>query len=48
MDADISELVKIVTKLTDDGGIDVVFLGNSERKIAGAGSPEAIAQGCEN
>jgi alanyl-tRNA synthetase len=45
VDADISELVKIVTKLTDDGGIDVVFLGNSEGKIAGAGSPEAIAQG---
>jgi alanyl-tRNA synthetase len=45
VDADISELVKIVTKLTDDGGIDVVFLGNSEGKIAGAGSPEAVAQG---
>ncbi|MDD3753649.1 MAG: alanine--tRNA ligase [Methanobacterium sp.] len=45
VDADISELVKMVTKLTDDGGIDVVFLGNSEGKIAGAGSSEAIAKG---
>ncbi len=45
VDADISELVKMVTKLTDDGAVDVVFLANSEGKIAGAGSPAAIDRG---
>jgi len=45
VDADIGELVKMVTNLTDDGGVDVVILGNSEGKIAGAGSPKAIERG---
>jgi len=45
VDADIGELVKMVTKLTEDGGVDVVVLGNSEGKIAGAGSPKAMERG---
>jgi len=42
VDADIGELVKMVTQLTDDGGVDLVVLGNGEGKIAGAASPQAM------
>ncbi|PKL71269.1 MAG: alanine--tRNA ligase, partial [Methanobacteriales archaeon HGW-Methanobacteriales-2] len=42
VDADIGELVKMVTQLTDDGGVDLVVLGNGEGKIAGAASSKAI------
>lgn len=45
VDADIGELVKMVTQLTDDGGVDLVVLGNGEGKIAGAASPKAIDRG---
>ncbi|MBP1946157.1 alanyl-tRNA synthetase [Methanobacterium petrolearium] len=45
VDADIDELVKMVTQLTDDGGVDVVVLGNSDGKIAGAASSKAIDRG---
>ncbi|WP_155914779.1 alanine--tRNA ligase [Methanobacterium sp.] len=42
VEADMGELVKMVTQLTDDGGVDVVVLGNGEGKIAGAASPQAL------
>lgn len=42
VDAEIGELVKMVTQLTDDGGVDLVVLGNGEGKIAGAASSKAI------
>jgi alanyl-tRNA synthetase len=42
VEADIGELVKMVTQLTDDGGVDVVVLGNGEGKIAGAASSQAL------
>jgi len=42
VEADIGELVKMVTQLTDDGGVDVVVLGNTEGKIAGAASANAL------
>ncbi|MCC7550923.1 MAG: alanine--tRNA ligase [Methanobacterium sp.] len=42
VEADIGELVKMVTQLTDDGGVDVVVLGNTEGKIAGAASTKAL------
>ncbi len=42
VEADIGELVKMVTQLTDDGGVDVVVLGNGEGKIAGAASLKAL------
>jgi alanyl-tRNA synthetase len=45
IDADISELVKMVTQLTGDGGVDLVVLGNGDGKIAGAASPKAIDRG---
>ncbi len=45
VDADIGELVKMVTQLTDDGGVDLVVLGNGEGKIAGAASSKAIDKG---
>jgi alanyl-tRNA synthetase len=45
VDADIGELVKMVTQLTDDGGVDLVVLGNSEGKIAGAASKKATDNG---
>ena len=45
MDADIGELVKMVTQLTDDGGVDLVIMGNAEGKIAGAASKKAIDKG---
>jgi alanyl-tRNA synthetase len=42
VEADIGELVKMVTQLTDDGGVDVVVLGNRDGKIAGAASTRAL------
>ena len=45
VDADIGELVKMVTRLTDDGGVDLVVLGNGEGKIAGAASEKAMNRG---
>jgi alanyl-tRNA synthetase len=45
IEADISELVKMVTQLTGDGGVDLVVLGNGDGKIAGAASPKAIDRG---
>ncbi len=45
VDADIGELVKMVTRLTDDGGVDLVVLGNGEGKIAGAASGKAMDKG---
>jgi alanyl-tRNA synthetase len=45
VDAEISELVKMVTELTDDGKVDVAVLGSSEGKIAGAASQKALDKG---
>ena len=45
VDAEINELVKMVTELTDDGKVDVVVLGSSEGKIAGAASTKALDKG---
>jgi alanyl-tRNA synthetase len=45
VDADIGELVKMVTQLTDEGKVDLVVLGNGDGKIAGAASPHAIDKG---
>jgi len=45
VDAEISELVKMVTELTDDGKVDLAILGTSEGKIAGAASQKALDKG---
>jgi alanyl-tRNA synthetase len=45
VEADIGELVKMVTQLIDEGGVDMVVLGNGEGKIAGAASSKAIDRG---
>lgn len=45
VDADIGELVKMVTQLTDDGGVDLVVIWNRQGKIAGAASKKAMDRG---
>lgn len=46
MEADMGELIKIASNLTETPGkIDVVVVVNSEGKIAGAASPQAIKKG---
>ncbi|MGZ4857107.1 MAG: alanine--tRNA ligase-related protein, partial [Methanobacteriaceae archaeon] len=45
VDAEISELVKMVIELTDDGEVDVAVLGSSEGKIVGAASKKALEKG---
>ena len=46
VEADINELVKIATDLTEkEGGVDVVVIGNSEGKIVGASSKNAMGKG---
>ena len=46
VEADMNELVKIATDITEkDGGVDVVIIGNSEGKIVGASSKNAMGKG---
>ena len=45
LDGDIKELQKIATDFTDNGKVDVVFLGNNDGKIVGAASKIAIDEG---
>ena len=42
METDIKELQKIATDFTDNGKADVVIMGNSDGKIVGAASQNAI------
>lgn len=45
MEADFKELQKIATDFTDNGKADVVIIGNTEGKIVGAASQNAIDNG---
>ena len=45
METDIKELQKIATDFTDNGKADVVIMGNSDGKIVGAASQNAIDNG---
>jgi alanyl-tRNA synthetase len=45
VDAEITELVKMVIELTDNGKVDVAVLGSSDGKIAGAASQKALNKG---
>ncbi len=46
VEADMNELVKISTDIAEkDGGVDVVIIGNSEGKIVGASSKNAMGKG---
>lgn len=45
MEADMGELIKIASNLTEKGEVDVVMIVNSEGKIAGAASAKALKKG---
>ena len=46
VEADMNELVKIATDLTENGdGVDLVVVGNGTGKIVGASSKNAVAEG---
>ncbi|ADZ10468.1 alanyl-tRNA synthetase [Methanobacterium lacus] len=46
MDADMNELIGIVTDMTEDvDGVDVVVIGNTEGKIVGGSSAKALERG---
>lgn len=45
VDADMNELVKIATELTEKGEVDVVLVGNESGKIVGASSKNALDKG---
>ncbi len=46
VEADMNELVKIATDLTENGdGVDLVVVGNRSGKIVGASSKNAVAEG---
>jgi alanyl-tRNA synthetase len=45
IEADMGELVKIASNLTETGKADVVVIINGEGKIAGAASPKALEKG---
>ncbi|UTB31638.1 MAG: alanine--tRNA ligase [Methanobacterium sp. ERen5] len=46
MDADMNELIGIVTDMTEDvNGVDVVVVGNTEGKIVGGSSTKALDRG---
>ncbi len=45
IEADMGELIKIASNLTEKGEVDVVVIVNSEGKIAGAASAKALKKG---
>ena len=46
VEADMNELVKIATDLTENGdGVDLVVIGNGTGKIVGASSKNSVAEG---
>jgi alanyl-tRNA synthetase len=45
IDADMGELIKIASSITEQGKADVVVIGNSSGKIVGSASPKAINEG---
>ena len=47
LDSNIKELQKIATDFTDDGKLDLVFIGNNEGKIVGSASQNAIDSGVQ-